>query len=336
MQAIGGAQIALGGDISSAASNPAGLGFFNRSVFVATPSLDFINTDTRYGLIFNDGFEGQGSEESFKNNFNFANIGAVFNFNKGQFTNDQFKGGSLAISLNRRSSYHLNRTYEGANDFNSLIDALAIDAGSTSPALFEDRFDEVGNVEFYDQAAYFSYLISPDFDDEGNLNGYFADFDGVPIQREVIEERGSHYQFNIAWGGNYDDRIYFGGGMGTQILNYQITRSYQESSFEVPPNFSPDPRLNAVFVDDEIAVRGIGVNFNAGVIFRPIQFLTVGASYTSPSFMSIDEESFFDFDVDWKEGALFDDGTNVIDLDAEERLYQSAINVNEYRLRSPG
>lgn len=38
MQAIGGAQIALGGDISSAVSNPAGLGFFNKSVFVVTPS----------------------------------------------------------------------------------------------------------------------------------------------------------------------------------------------------------------------------------------------------------------------------------------------------------
>ncbi len=33
MQAIGGAQVALGGDLSLANANPAGLGFFNRNVF---------------------------------------------------------------------------------------------------------------------------------------------------------------------------------------------------------------------------------------------------------------------------------------------------------------
>ncbi len=338
MQSSGGAQIALGGDISSAVSNPAGLGFFNKSVFTITPSIDFINVDTEYGLIFADGYESQNTEETFRNNFNFANIGVVLNFNKGRFTNDKFKGGSLALSLSRNNTYHLNRTYEGENNFNSLSDALAIDAGTTSTSFFEDEFDRVGNVEFYDQAAYLSYLISPSVDGSDNLEGYFADFDGFPVQREVIEEKGSHYQFNIAWGGNYDDRIYFGGGMGAQILNYEVTRNYQEfdfGTFDTAGDFVPDPRLNAVFVDDDISVRGVGVNFNAGVIFRPIEFLTVGASYTSPSFISIDEESFFDFEVDWKDGATFDDGTNVIDLNAEERLYQSSLFVNEYRLRTP-
>src|SRR5690606_21811866 len=33
IQGIGGAQVSLGGDLSSALSNPAGLGFYNRSEF---------------------------------------------------------------------------------------------------------------------------------------------------------------------------------------------------------------------------------------------------------------------------------------------------------------
>lgn len=336
MQAIGGAQVSLGGDISSAISNPAGLGFFNKSVFVLSPSMDFGTINSDYFLSSSP--DSRSSEETFKNNFNFANIGTVINFGKGRFTNDKFKGGSLAITLNRAQSFHLNRSYEGENNFNSVADALAQNAGVTDPGFFENAFDEVGSVEFYDQAAYLGYLISPSF--SGNdVTGYFADFDGFPIQNENIEERGSHYQMNIAWGGNYDDRLYFGGGMGVQLLNYRQQRTYTESEFAVFDNdgnfVGEDTRLNSIFIFDDLSVRGVGVNFNAGVIFRPLPFMTVGASYTSPSFMTLDEESFFDFDVDWKPGASFITTDDTIDLNQENTTFPSALFVNNYNLRTP-
>lgn len=333
IQAIGGAQVALGGDISSALSNPAGLGFFNKSVFVVTPSLDFINANTEYGIFGSDGLNPQGSEETFKNNFNFANIGTVINFGKGRFTDDKFKGGSLAITLNRNNTYHLNRTYEGENNFNALADVLAGDAGLTDPSFFES----LENIEFYDQAAYLSYLISPNYNND-NLTGYFADFDGYPIQREVIEQRGSHYETNIAWGGNYDDRLYFGGGIGGQFLNYKEQRTFEEfdfGEFDSNDNFIADPRLNSVFVYDERTTRGFGVDFNFGLIYRPVEFLTLGASYTSPAFLTLEEESFFDFEANWKPGAEYVEGSDVIDLNSEVSLLQSSIFVNKYRLRTP-
>ncbi|MDE0472428.1 MAG: hypothetical protein OXH57_10845, partial [Ekhidna sp.] len=130
MQAVGGASIALGGDISSAASNPAGLGFFNKGVFTLSPALSFANVDTDFSVA--DG-EEVFSNKTFKTNLNIANIGAVINWNKGRFTNDKFKGGSLAISINRSGSYRLERFYEGENNYNSLADALATDAGTAVP-----------------------------------------------------------------------------------------------------------------------------------------------------------------------------------------------------------
>ena len=36
---LGGAQVSLGGDISSALSNPAGLGFYNKSEVVFSPAI---------------------------------------------------------------------------------------------------------------------------------------------------------------------------------------------------------------------------------------------------------------------------------------------------------
>jgi hypothetical protein len=46
IQAMGGAQVALGGDYSSALSNPAGLGMYNRSEVTFSPALNFYNSDS--------------------------------------------------------------------------------------------------------------------------------------------------------------------------------------------------------------------------------------------------------------------------------------------------
>ena len=48
IQGLGGTQIALGADMSSIFSNPAGLGLYNRSVFSISPSYSFSNTKTDY------------------------------------------------------------------------------------------------------------------------------------------------------------------------------------------------------------------------------------------------------------------------------------------------
>ncbi|MDH4057684.1 MAG: long-chain fatty acid transporter, partial [Cyclobacteriaceae bacterium] len=48
IQALGGTQIALGGDYSSALSNPAGLGIYNRSEVTFSPALNFYTSDSEH------------------------------------------------------------------------------------------------------------------------------------------------------------------------------------------------------------------------------------------------------------------------------------------------
>ena len=45
---LGGAQVALGGDIGVVAVNPAGLGFFNRSTLTISPAFDFHNSNSEF------------------------------------------------------------------------------------------------------------------------------------------------------------------------------------------------------------------------------------------------------------------------------------------------
>jgi hypothetical protein len=48
IKAIGGANIAVGGDLTSVGSNPAGLGFFTRSELSLTPEFNMNKTNSSY------------------------------------------------------------------------------------------------------------------------------------------------------------------------------------------------------------------------------------------------------------------------------------------------
>ncbi len=313
IRGIGGAQVALGGDISVTATNPAGLGFFNRNIFSITPSINFTTSDTEYlGT----------TQKSFKNNLHFSNIGTVINFTKGDYTKDKFKGGSLGISLSRKNSYGLERTYEARNNSNSIIDYFIESAGMRAPA------DQTGFIE----GAFDQYIINPTFDANDNISGYDSFVPGFPLQTESVKENGTRYALNLAWGGNYDDRLYFGGGMEIQILNYKQRKNYVESTF-LDGN-TPEANLNSLSVVDELSVRGQGINFNIGAIFRPVDFMTVGISYTTPTFLSLEDESFFDIVANWNEGSQFIDGNDTVNLNTINP-FRSNFFTSKYILRTP-
>src|SRR5258706_15035 len=110
IQAMGGSQVALGGDYSSAFSNPAGLGFFNRSEATFSMGTNCMNATSSY--------LGNTTSDS-KSNFNIPGFSIVFH-------NDKNKGklvsGNFAISLTRTNNFNQNFTYQGTNPHNSLID----------------------------------------------------------------------------------------------------------------------------------------------------------------------------------------------------------------------
>src|SRR5882762_5698705 len=110
IQAMGGSQVALGGDYSSAFSNPAGLGFFNRSEATFSMGTNFFNSTSSYL---------SNSTSDSKSNFNIPGFSVVFH-------NDKNKGklvsGNFALSFTRTNNFNQNFTYQGYNPDNSLID----------------------------------------------------------------------------------------------------------------------------------------------------------------------------------------------------------------------
>lgn len=314
MQGIGGTQTSLGADMSLAGSNPAGLGFYNRSVFSFTPSINLHNADATY----------LGSTLStYRNNFNFANLGVVFNTNKGDYTSEKFKGGSFAITLNRTNDFNSEVTYQGRNSSNSIIDSFIAEAGTTHP----------DNLSGYAHSGYENYLINPVYDDDDNVIGYDSFVLGFPQQSETIRRSGSQYDLNFAWGGNYNDKVYFGAGLGFVTLNYSTRRTYSEEQFlyeDDQGNTQVDNWIEQTRIVDDLSIDGSGVKGSVGLIVRPINILTLGVSYNTPTYYSLNEESEFRHDTYWNNVEL-DDGTVLND-----RNYVSDLFISQYNLKSPG
>ena len=334
IQALGGAQVSLGGDQSSAASNPAGLGFFNRGTVVFTPSLNFFDTEADY---LGD------NNSSFRTNFNFDQLGIILNYSKPATSESGYRGGSFAISLNRINNFNNEVEYIGFNNTNSIVDSFIEGAGTTNPGdlggLESVAYDHF-LIDLADYDSDLDYTFDNDvivpFDGDGTFEGYGSPFGRVPgvfpRQTESIRTRGGQNQLNFSWGGNYSDRIYFGAGLGLNTINYRRERTYTEDAF-VLSNGDADDLISAVTISDELDVTGTGVNATVGLIARPVDFVTVGVSYVTPTFYAMEEESFFTFITDWN--SIYSYGLPEDTIALGNIITDSDVVLGSYNLRTP-
>ena len=345
MQGFAGAQTSLGGDLSLAGSNPAGLGFYNRSASAVSLSLDFQNSD--------DSFAGL-TTPNFNNVIGIRNAGVVVNFNRGRLTEEKFKGGSLGITFSKINDFNREYRYEGESG-TSIVDFFLDQAYLLSPG-------GQGNFpgDSYAEAAYNQFLI--DFDDSSNpidyteyeengsqiispvsdanaIDGYTSPFGAgfsTPYQEHSIIETGGQHQINLTWGGNYNDRLYFGGGLGIQTIYFKRTRNLLESEFLLNDG-SLDPWINSIDFFDQVVARGNGINMSFGAIARPIDVLTIGVSYQSPTFLTINEESDFTLAANWNQFTYYDslNTQQFFDLADIDPYLPEFVRETRYRIKTP-
>src|ERR1041385_6942975 len=133
---MGGAQISLGGDFSSAASNPAGLGMYNRSEFSITPGYLSLNTSPYY----TDPLQLSDPNHSNKTALNIPGFALVFS--KPQEGEGGFIRGTFAITMTKQNDFNSSTHYRGVNSSNSLIDYFIQQANGATP----DQFSSNGNM----------------------------------------------------------------------------------------------------------------------------------------------------------------------------------------------
>jgi long-subunit fatty acid transport protein len=287
IRGIGEANTALGGDISSISSNPAGLGFYNRSEVSFTPVLSLNSTNTTYL---------DNSTSATSTRFGIGNIGIALNSKRPDNIPGSWKGGTFGFSYNRLKDFNNEVIYSGTNIDNDYLD-FVLDFANTNEA-------QIGDYYLVD-LPYETYLIN-DYSVDNNGDTTFNVWDtfveyaspDTPVdQEERIVTSGSLNKWSISYGGNVSDRFYFGFGLGVMSLRYENEKTYSEIRY-------PESILDHYTLYEKQEVTGTGVNGSLGITVRPINTLTIGVLFVTPTAYTLTDKFETNIHSIWNESAL--------------------------------
>jgi len=262
VQGIGGAQAALGADAGNLAGNPAGLGMFRRSEFTFSPGVHFNNTTSQV--------EGNEFVDQ-RNNLDVSGLSLVFSNRKSDGTEENWRGGSFGIGFTRQNHFQNKFNYQRDTGGFTIAESIADDATlyglSTS-----------GNLESLEDIAYETYLI--DFDQDDNRY-YETPRRGIVRQSEDVISRGGQNQWDFSYGASYQDKLFLGAGIGIASIRYNQERIFRETE--------ADPRTDFenLSLRDEFTTTGQGINAKIGFIYRPSDFVRIGANVQTPTYYAM-------------------------------------------------
>lgn len=264
---IGGAVGAIGGDFTSLNVNPAGIGVYRSSEFTFTPSLKMGSTNSTY----------LGNTATDKNTrFNINNLGVVFtNAASGQrYKRSKWKSASFGIGVNRSAEFSSNHTYNGTNNTSSAAEVFLADA-IAYPEDIENPFTFAG-------LGYGSYLVNED-----SLGLYqVADFTTGLNQTRTVQQRGGITDFNLSFGGNYQEKLLLGATVGIPILRYQRETTLREED----ASGNPDNDFSYFEYREDLTTRGTGINLKLGAIYKFNTNFRAGLALHTPTFFSLTDE----------------------------------------------
>ncbi len=271
MQALGGGYSALGGDATNAYSNPAGLGFYNRSELSITPIFNSLKTSSNY--------IGSAAQTSTSN----ANIGQLGLILSSSGTGTRKKRSSLAITYSKQVNLLSDFNYAGQNKKSSMMDYFAEKAtrrGANSATLDGEFNTNTGSASTSTAMYYQAFMIDP-------VSGSGAPYTKVETSLPVNQmgrnsSTGAVSQWNIGYGANFDDKTYLGFSVGFVRMNYEYLGNHDEQ-------FPAGKVFNAFQFNDDLYTRGGGINLSAGAIVKLTENISLGANFTSPTWITLNE-----------------------------------------------
>jgi hypothetical protein len=271
IKGIGNAGTAIGGDLSSISGNPAGLGFFTKSELSITPEFNGSKVKATY--------LGQTVTDS-KNtgNVNYAAF-AVYNQLSKPRGADKTKGW---LSVNYGAAY--NRT----NDFYENIHYNGVNANNTINNYYADQANSFGVASGTLAGwAYGQNLI----DLYGVTNPtYQSNAFGSTNQENFTSRTGGQSALDFSIGGNYSNKLYIGLGLSFTTLRYNSSSTfYEDGNVSVLETGVPTNRAYSSAYSQDQITRGNGFAAKLGVIYKPVEAVRLGATFTSPTFYNVDD-----------------------------------------------
>lgn len=333
---MGGAMGALGGDISTIGTNPAGIGIYRSNDF--TTSFGFSSYGTESNFVGN-----KFSSDKIRGSFD--NIGFVFSSKIGNQTPLRYL--NFGFNYKKAKSFYKNMEMGGNIGNNSQTFQMATQADGITKEMWKQSPYDHRDIGWLSVLGYDSYLISPEItttetkypylnkdneqivDKDGNP--LFVNYDyyqGIatnnPNAKFRSEERGGidQYDFNVSF--NINDRVYFGATIGAYTVDYSKYTFYDE-------DYGNDEGYN---LQSWNKIKGSGFDIKLGAIFRPFESspLRIGLAVHTPTFYSLDLTTSARVESD-----VWNPETNKIelhDVDTYDQLGNKDM-VREFNLQTP-
>ena len=230
---MGGAMEALGADLSTIGTNPAGLGLFRKG-----------KADLSFGLVNQTGMNKFNSLS--KTNMSFDQIGVVFNLSK-------TPNASINIGFNYHKSRNFDQLLNAANTLNNASQNK-LTYQKYRNQVFKERKDLT-----YSQldALYMDNLLY-----DNRTKKYY----NFPATGYLYNQENKGYigEYDMNLSANLNDRVYLGLTMGIHDVHY---KGYAEYTENFVPNANNIPGLT---LNDSREITGTGFDVKLGAIVRPM------------------------------------------------------------------
>ena len=266
---MGGAMTAIGGDPSAAMDNPAGLGLYRRKeVSVTFDKMWDYTAQT-----------GQRTQER-QYQFSTPEVAVVWSFgNPNKLSGVIFN--NLMFSANRLANFNRTITAEGNSNGGLAATICKMTKGLTENDLVatdEYKNNLWNNTElgWLSIMGYNAYLIDPQ--SEGSDQW-------VPAVRWnysslSVKESGNANQYNMSWAMNISNQWYVGLGLNIPTLTYSKEMQLRETAYQMS-------NTNESLLKSRLSASGVGFGATIGAIYRPCQWVRLGASFQTPTVMHI-------------------------------------------------
>lgn len=265
---MGGAMEALGADISTMSTNPAGIGLFRKSWAGVSGGVTFQKGTGEYSPSV---VNSVGSFKDNVTNADFNQLGFVYSTQCGQ-----------------QSWFNLGLNYHKSRNFNMISNALnTLDGLSSVNYMTAARLAAYGEYSMADVVnwAVINENLSTEVTPAGeepywdygsrSANAYFG----------TNKNEGYISEFDVNFSGNFNNRVFLGLSIGLKDVHYNGTTFYDESLVDANGNYGGEYNFA-----DYREITGTGLNIKFGIIFRPVEEspFRIGAYIHTPTWYDLD------------------------------------------------
>lgn len=304
----GGAFSTVGGDPSSLATNPAGLGIYRAHEIAVSPGYNFGTSQTNYLGQKTDASSGHitfpQASIIFASKQLKAKAGISFD------ASNKLKRIVFGIGYNRIADLNRIDKFSGKNFSNSMAQTFADDLNKDNKAINLENY-AIPTVQ-----AWQTYVVDTLYSGDAKI---YPRTELPVIQRGSVTTKGALSELNLALAANINDVVYIGVGVGVPFLSYSRKFNFYEGKDTAVPSYY----FNNYEMNYNYTQTGFGVNGKFGIIVKPVSWFRIGAAFQTPSYYRLQETT---------QGNMASNFTSVGTLSSDTSQYYQYSYVNPLKL----